>query len=1090
MKSEARTESQFINELERRLAILEESNDYLRRELDRRIRSEEALKKSEANFRFLVENMHDILWTVDLEMNTTYVSPSVTKILGFTPEERMRQKASDQLAPASFESAMSILKDELRHDLEEGPRSDGTMTLDLDFFKKDGSTVCLETVMSFIRNSDAKPIGVCGFSRDVTDRKRAEEALRESEERVRAIVETVPACIFLKDLDFTYAHVNPHFEKLFGIPAAQLVGITDEELFGREAANHVKKSDRRVFRGEIVEEECTRPVGGVPRTFHVIKAPLRDDKGGIAGLCGIARDVTERRNVERALEESEQRYKQLAENSLTGIFIHQEGARVYANRRLGEITGHAPEELLEMALLDPVHPEDWDMVTEKTTERGLAENFERRHEFRVVSKNGEVKWVEILATAITYDGREAVMGNVLDITERRRAQEMLKKSYDELERRVAERTAALLDANKKLQDEIATRRRVESALRESEKRYRSLFEHSPISLWEEDFSDLKSYLDDLRDSGVGDPEKYFSRRPDDLVECAAKVRILDVNEATLKLYKADGKDVFSQGLEKMFCEESLEALRDQCNAIWHGRTAFEAESMNQTFLMEKRNIYLKWSVVPGHEERYSKVLVSVSDITDLKQAQEKLADALRIAGMLRADAEAASRAKSEFLANMSHEFRTPLNAIIGFSEILEDQELGEMNPTQIKYLGHIANSGRRLLHLINNVLDLAKLESGRMKLQTALLSPDQLIRSSLLRIRGDALKHNLRLDLQVDEDLLKETIHADEIKLKQILANLLSNSIKFTPDGGHITVQASKVWENMVVRISDTGAGLDTKDCERIFGTFEQLDSSLTRKQDGTGLGLALTKKLVELHGGRIWAHSAGIGKGSTFTFVIPIRDGTETAGQGPVRVAPADETEGPEGGDAKDLLEDSWVKFQLGLTRDHLTGLWNRSAVVDMLEREMARSERDRAFVGVIAAGIDGFEEVTDSRGYLAGETLLREVAKKIIAEIRSYDYLGRYSSNELLIVLPGCGIEASRKTAARLQSAFSGKPLQTPTGTFTISLSLGVGASRGGKASGNTVITDVLETLQRARDKGGNNFQVTGTPSQTHRDQAGKQS
>ena len=1074
MKSEATTAGQLVHELERRVAELEKLNDRLRGELEKRIPCDEVRKKSEASFRFLVENMHAILWTVDLGMNTTYVSPSVTKILGFTPEERMQQKASDQLTRPSFELAMSILQEELQRDLEDGARPDRTMTLELDCLRKDGSTVCLETVLSFIRDGDSRPVGVCGLSHDVSDRKLAEKALRESEERVRAIVETVPACIFLKNLDFTYAHVNPYSERLFGMPATQLIGMTDEELFGEEVASHVKKSDSQVFQGEVVEEECTRAIGGVPRTFHIIKAPLHDDKAGIAGLCGIARDVTDRRNVEKALEESEQRYKQLAENSLTGIFIHQDGERVYANKRLGEITGRSLEEMLTMPLPDSVHPDDRDMVSQETAECYLEENCVRPHEFRVLCKNGEVKWVEVFATAINYEGREAVMGNVLDITDRKLAQEMLKKSYDELERRVAERTAELLDANRKLQDEIAIRQRADNALRESEKRYRSLFEHSPISLWEEDFFGLKAYLDDLRDSGVEDPAEYFSGHPDALGECGAKIRILDVNESTLSLYKAESKEAFSQGLAEVLCEESLETLKDECVAIWQGKTAFEAESVNQTFLSERKNIYLKWSIVPGHEEHYSKVLVSVADITDLKQAQKKLADALKIARMLRADAEAASRAKSEFLANMSHEFRTPLNAIIGFSEILEDQELGEMNTTQLKYVGHIANSGRHLLHLINNVLDLAKVESGTMRLQTASVNPDQLIRNSLLMIRDEGLRRNLRIDLQVDEDLLGELICVDEIKLKQILANLLSNSVKFTPDGGHISVQASKVWENMVVRVSDTGAGLDPKDCERIFGTFEQLDSSLTRKQDGAGLGLALTKKLVELHGGRIWAHSEGVGKGSTFTFVIPIQDGTETEERRQVCTGPTSQAYAAESPNAKDLVEDSWVKFQLGLTRDQLTGLWNRSAVVDMLEREMARSKRERASVGVIAVGIDGFEEITDGHGYLAGETLLRDVAKRIFAELRSYDYLGRYSSNELLIVLPGCGIEASKQTAARLQSAFSGKPLHTPMGTFNISLSLGVGAGKGGKPSGNSVIREVLETLQRARDKGGNKLEV----------------
>ncbi len=1085
MKHDDKTKDRLVDELKRRVVELEESNDRLRREIDERIRSEEILKESEARYRFLVENMHDILWTVNLEMEATFVSPSVIKVLGFTPEERMHQKAEDQLTLQSYELARSTLQKELQYDTEDGALLDRTARLDLEFWRKDGSVAYLETVMSFIRDSDSKPIGVYGLSRDVTDRRLAEQALRKSEERVRAVFETVPDCIFIKDHDLKYVQVNPAFERLFGMPAEDLIGRTDDDLFGKEAASRIREVDKRVLGGEVVVEETTKPVRGIPRTFHVVKAPLRDDTGGIAGLCGIARDVTERRNVEKELEESEQRYKQLAENSLTGIFIHQDGVGVYANKRLADITGYSVEEILGKPFLVSVHPEDREMVAEKIRDRALGRTGAHQYELRFRSKSGKIKWAEVLATAIDYKGREAFMGNILDITERKQAQEMLEKSYDELELRVAERTTELLDANRKLHEEIAIRKGAEDALRDSERRYRSLFEDSPISLWEEDFSAVKEQLEELRDSGVKDFYEYFSTHSDAIKECAAKVKILDVNESTLSLYGASSKESFSDGLGKLFCEDSFETLKEEFVAIGNGKTEFEAETVNQTFLAEKKDIYLKWSVVPGHEERYSKVLVSVADITDVKQAQKKLADALAIATMLRAEAEAANHAKSEFLANMSHELRTPLNAIIGFSEILEDQGVGGgMTETQLKYVGHIANSGRHLLHLINNILDLSKVESGKMELQPCLVNPDQLIRGGLMMIREKALKHNLRIDLQVDKSLLGEVIYVDEIKLKQILFNLLSNAAKFTPDGGQIRVQASKVWGNMVVRISDTGIGLDQKDCERIFGPFEQLDSSLTRKQDGTGLGLALTRRLVELHGGRIWAHSEGIGKGSIFTFVIPIHSSGGTEVLHRENAASDLDTNWKENRDAKDVLEDSWVCFQLGLTRDQLTGLWNRSAVVDMLQREIVRGEREGSSVGLIATSIDGFKKISDAQGYLAGETLLREIAKKIVATIRAYDFLGRYSSNELLIVLPGCDLESSIQWAERLRSAFSGQPFSTPVGTFNITLSLGVGACEGEESSSDSVIGAALKSLEKAKDKGGDKLEVSSTPFATNLD------
>ncbi|MFC1835334.1 ATP-binding protein [Thermodesulfobacteriota bacterium] len=264
------------------------------------------------------------------------------------------------------------------------------------------------------------------------------------------------------------------------------------------------------------------------------------------------------------------------------------------------------------------------------------------------------------------------------------------------------------------------------------------------------------------------------------------------------------------------------------------------------------------------------ILASIRDISERKQAERELERALGIASRLKREAEAASKAKSEFLTNMSHELRTPLNAVIGFSEILGDGYCGKLNGSQIDYIQQIFTSGHHLLLLINDILDLAKVEAGKMELRPVRVDLPQLLRNSLLMIKEKAIKHGLDLQLTLAEDLEKAAIRADDVKLKQILFNLLSNAAKFTPDGGEIKLAAGKEDGHLKVSVSDTGMGINAEDHERIFAEFEQVDSSFGRRYEGTGLGLALTRKLVELHGGRITLESAGEGKGSTFTFAIP----------------------------------------------------------------------------------------------------------------------------------------------------------------------------------------------------------------------------
>jgi GAF domain-containing protein len=231
--------------------------------------------------------------------------------------------------------------------------------------------------------------------------------------------------------------------------------------------------------------------------------------------------------------------------------------------------------------------------------------------------------------------------------------------------------------------------------------------------------------------------------------------------------------------------------------------------------------------------------------------------------------EAANRHKSEFLANMSHELRTPLNAIIGFSEVLGERLFGELNEKQAEYTEDILSSGRHLLSLINEILDLSKVEAGRMELELATFDLPLAIDNARTFVRERATKHGINLDVTVDERL--GDFVGDERKIKQVLLNLLSNAVKFTPEGGRIGITARQADGSVEISVSDTGIGIAPEDQARIFEEFRQVGSDYAHKTEGTGLGLTLAKKFVELHGGKIWVESE-VGKGSTFSFTLPER--------------------------------------------------------------------------------------------------------------------------------------------------------------------------------------------------------------------------
>jgi len=247
---------------------------------------------------------------------------------------------------------------------------------------------------------------------------------------------------------------------------------------------------------------------------------------------------------------------------------------------------------------------------------------------------------------------------------------------------------------------------------------------------------------------------------------------------------------------------------------------------------------------------------------NLKKAHDELNE-------LAIELKRTARVKSEFLANMSHELRTPLNSINGFSEVLYDETFGQLNEKQKIYANNILTSGKHLLKLINQILDMAKVEAGKMKLALTSLPLKTLLHEISLLVADSVSKKELHLLLEIAEDL--PDIEADELKVKEILYNLLSNAIKFTPEDGQIGMRAKKVDSGIEIVIWDMGVGIASENMDKIFEGFFRVDTPYSRLTEGTGLGLPLSKKLVELHGGHLFVKSEGLNRGTSVRFTLPI---------------------------------------------------------------------------------------------------------------------------------------------------------------------------------------------------------------------------
>ncbi len=381
----------------------------------------------------------------------------------------------------------------------------------------------------------------------------------------------------------------------------------------------------------------------------------------------------------------------------------------------------------------------------------------------------------------------------------------------------------------------------------------------------QDITDLKEAKDIIERQG------RFSRTVINSMNDALSVidvndfRIVGVNPVFLKIYGLKEEDVIGKPCYQITHQRSqpCQPPDDICPLVETLKTG-KLSTAEHIHYSNGKKTYVEISASPITDEtgKIIQVIHIARDITERKRAEEMQRENERLI--------LANQAKSDFLAVMSHELRTPLNAVIGFSELLMQSRAGALNEKQETYMGNVLSSGKHLLNLVNGILDLTKIESGKMEMLYEKFSVPQTVDETLELIQTGAEKRNVILKKEIEPQL--EFIEADKRKFKQVLFNLLSNAIKFSkPEGGLVTVRAKMTGDMAEFSVSDTGIGIKEEDMGKLFRAFQQIDYGIARKYGGTGLGLAITKQLVELHGGTIRVESK-YSEGSTFTFVLPVK--------------------------------------------------------------------------------------------------------------------------------------------------------------------------------------------------------------------------
>jgi two-component system sensor histidine kinase/response regulator len=536
-------------------------------------------------------------------------------------------------------------------------------------------------------------------------------------------------------------------------------------------------------------------------------------------LAGTFQDISERKAAEMVLEE-ERRVRETLMESIPGVFyaIDAGGSLTFWNSNFEQVSGRSADEMRSLNVLELFDGDDKGVIAER-----MAEVFEYGAsvaEADLVAKDGTRTPYFFTGALVTVGGVPLLVGTGINVSARRKAEEALRKLNAELEQRIVERTAELRDANEKLLDT------------------QFAMEEVGIGISWVDF-----------DTGQF---SYANQH-------AAAMLGYEVDEY-LRLSVWDIDPHFPAASYQDICNE----LRNK------RRLQFESEQRTRygRLIPVEVSIYYQ----PSEETGDARLIVFQSDISGRHEAQRALLAAKEAA-------EVANRAKSAFLANMSHEIRTPLNAILGLNHLMRNEA---PSPKQRQRLEKMDGAGRHLLSLINDILDLSKVEAGGMVLEQRDFHLSAILESVVDIVRDTA--HAKMISLSVDAVGVPVWLSGDETRLRQSILNFVGNAVKFT-DRGSITVRTRLLDERDDVlqlrfEVQDTGIGLTREQCGRLFQAFEQADTSTTRKYGGTGLGLALTRRLVELMGGRVGVESE-VGRGSTFWFEVPLRRGK--AGEVPV---------------------------------------------------------------------------------------------------------------------------------------------------------------------------------------------------------------